>query len=204
MLNKFIRFFLENKLVAWLLLFAFVGWGIVTAPFDFGINWLPRDPVAVDAIPDIGENQQIVFTKWMGRSPQDVEDQISYPLTTALLGIPGVKSIRSNSMFGFSSIYVIFNDEVDFYWSRSRSLERLNWLPANTLPDAVQPTLGPDATALGQIFWYTLEGKDSEGESTGGWSPHELRSIQDFYVRFGLSSAEGVSEVASIGGFVKE
>lgn len=204
MLNKFIRFFLENKLVAWLLLFAFVGWGIVTAPFDFGINWLPRDPVAVDAIPDIGENQQIVFTKWMGRSPQDVEDQISYPLTTALLGIPGVKSIRSNSMFGFSSIYVIFNDEVDFYWSRSRILEKLNSLPANTLPDAVQPTLGPDATALGQIFWYTLEGKDSEGESTGGWSPHELRSIQDFYVRFGLSSAEGVSEVASIGGFVKE
>ena len=103
MLNNFIRFFLENKLVAYLLLLLFVGWGLVTAPFDFGIKDLPRDPVSVDAIPDIGENQQIVFTKWMGRSPQDVEDQISYPLTTALLGIPGVKSIRSNSMFGFSS-----------------------------------------------------------------------------------------------------
>lgn len=204
MLNNFIRFFLENKLVAYLLLLLFVGWGLVTAPFDFGIKDLPRDPVAVDAIPDIGENQQIVFTKWMGRSPQDVEDQISYPLTTALLGIPGVKSVRSNSMFGFSSIYLIFNDDVEFYWSRSRILEKLNSLPANTLPDGVQPTLGPDATALGQIFWYTLEGQDKDGKPTGGWDLHELRTIQDFYVRFGLSAAEGVAEVASIGGFVKE
>ncbi len=204
MLATYIRFFLENKLAAWLLLLVFVGWGLATAPFDFGMNWLPRDPVAVDAIPNIGENQQIVFTKWMGRSPQDVEDQITYPLTTALLGIPEVKSIRSNSMFGFSSIYVIFNDHVDFYWSRSRILEKLNSLPANTLPEGVQSTLGPDATALGQIFWYTLEGRDTEGKPTGGWNPHELRSIQDFYVRYGLSSAEGVSEVASIGGFVKE
>lgn len=204
MLAKYIRFFLENKVVAWLLLLVLVGWGLATAPFDFGIDGLPRDPVAVDAIPDIGENQQIVFTKWMGRSPQDVEDQITYPLTTALLGIPGVKSIRSNSMFGFSSVYVIFNDNIDFYWSRSRILEKLNSLPANTLPKGVQPTLGPDATALGQIFWYTLEGQDPEGNPTGGWNPHELRSIQDFYVRYGLSSATGVSEVASIGGFVKE
>lgn len=204
MLAKYIKFFLENKLVAWLLLLVFIGWGIATAPFDFGLDGLPRDPVAVDAIPDIGENQQIVFTKWMGRSPQDVEDQITYPLTTTLLGIPGVKSIRSNSMFGFSSIYVIFNDEVDFYWSRSRSLEKLNSLPANTLPEGIQPTLGPDATALGQIFWYTLEGRDPDGNPTGGWNLHELRSIQDFYVRYGLSSAEGVAEVASIGGFVKE
>jgi Cu(I)/Ag(I) efflux system membrane protein CusA/SilA len=204
MLNNFIRFFLENKLVAYLLLLLFVGWGLVTAPFDFGIKDLPRDPVAVDAIPDIGENQQIVFTKWMGRSPQDVEDQISYPLTTALLGIPGVKSVRSNSMFGFSSIYLIFNDDVEFYWSRSRILEKLNSLPANTLPEGVQPTLGPDATALGQIFWYTLEGRDKDNNPTGGWDLHELRTIQDFYVRYGLSAAEGVAEVASIGGFVKE
>jgi Cu(I)/Ag(I) efflux system membrane protein CusA/SilA len=204
MLAKYIRFFLENKLVAYLLLLLFVGWGLVTAPFDFGINDLPRDPVAVDAIPDIGENQQIVFTQWMGRSPQDVEDQISYPLTTALLGIPGVKSIRSNSMFGFSSIYVIFNDDIEFYWSRSRILEKLNSLSANTLPEGVQPTLGPDATALGQIYWYTLEGQDKEGNPTGGWDLHELRTIQDFYIRYGLSAAEGVSEVASIGGFVKE
>ena len=204
MLNNFIRFFLENKLVAFLLLLLFVGWGLVTAPFDFGIKNLPRDPVAVDAIPDIGENQQIVYTTWMGRSPQDVEDQISYPMTTALLGIPGVKSIRSNSMFGFSTIFIIFNDDIEFYWSRSRILEKLNSLPPNTLPNGVQPTLGPDATALGQIFWYTLEGQDEFGNPTGGWDLHELRTIQDFYVRYGLSSAEGVSEVASIGGFVKE
>lgn len=204
MLNRFIQFFLDNKLVAYLLLLGFIGWGLATAPFDFGIRQLPRDPVAVDAIPDIGENQQIVFTKWPGRSPEDVEDQITYPLTTALLGIPGVKSIRSNSMFGFSSIYVIFEEGIEFYWSRSRILEKLNALPANTLPDGVQPTLGPDATALGQIYWYTLEGRDSSGNATGGWDLHELRSIQDFYVRYGLSAAEGVSEVASVGGFVKE
>lgn len=204
MLNSIIRFFLENKLVAFLLLFLFMGWGIVTAPFSFNIDWLPRDPVSVDAIPDIGENQQIVFTKWMGRSPQDVEDQITYPLTSSLLGIPGVKSVRSNSMFGFSSIYLIFHDDIEFYWSRSRILEKLNSLPANTLPDEVQPTLGPDATALGQIFWYTLEGRDKDGNTTGGWDLQELRTIQDFYVRYGLSAAEGVAEVASIGGFVKE
>ena len=204
MLNRFIKFFLDNKLVAYLLLLGFIGWGLATAPFDFGIPQLPRDPVAVDAIPDIGENQQIVFTKWPGRSPEDVEDQITYPLTTALLGIPGVESIRSNSMFGFSSIYVIFDEGIEFYWSRSRILEKLNALPANTLPEGVQPTLGPDATALGQIYWYTLEGRDSSGNATGGWDLHELRSIQDFYVRYGLSAAEGVSEVASVGGFVKE
>ncbi|MEL7220739.1 MAG: efflux RND transporter permease subunit, partial [Bacteroidota bacterium] len=204
MLAKYIRFFLEHKLVAYLLLVVVVGWGLATAPFDFGIEVLPRDPVAVDAIPDIGENQQIVFTNWPGRSPQDIEDQISYPLTTALLGIPGVKSIRSNSMFGFSSIYLIFKDDVEFYWSRSRILEKLNSLPTNTLPDGVQPSLGPDATALGQIYWYTLEGRDTEGQATGGWDLQELRSIQDFYVRYGLSAAEGVAEVASIGGFVKE
>ncbi|MCB0624449.1 MAG: efflux RND transporter permease subunit, partial [Saprospiraceae bacterium] len=204
MLNQLIRFFLENKLVAWLLLLLFAGWGIATAPFDFGIKWLPRDPVAVDAIPDIGENQQIVFTRWMGRSPQDVEDQVTYPLTSALLGIPGVKTIRSNSMFGFSTIYLIFQEEVEFYWSRSRILEKLNSLPANLLPEGVSPALGPDATALGQIYWYTLEGRDKDGHPTGGWDPHELRSIQDFYVRYGLSSADGVAEVASVGGFVKE
>ena len=181
-----------------------MGWGVVVAPFDFGVNWLPRDSVSVDAIPDIGENQQIVFTKWMGRSPQDVEDQITYPLTSSLLGIPGVKSVRSNSMFGFSSIYLIFDEDVEFYWSRSRILEKLNSLPANLLPEGVAPTLGPDATALGQIYWYTLEGRDEDGNPTGGWNPQDLRSTQDFYVKYGLSAAEGVSEVASIGGFVKE
>lgn len=204
MLNNAIRFFLENKLVVWLLLLLFVGWGLMTAPFDFQIDNLPRDPVAVDAIPDIGENQQIVFTSWNGRSPQDVEDQVTYPLTSALLGIPGVKSVRSNSMFGFSSIYLIFEEDIDFYWSRSRILEKLNALPNGTLPEGVTPMLGPDATALGQIYWYTLEGRDNKGKPTGGWDLHELRSIQDFYVRYGLSSASGVAEVASIGGFVKE
>ena len=204
MLNQIIKFFLANKLVSFLLVILFTGWGIVSSPFDFEVDFLPRDPVSVDAIPDIGENQQIVFTQWPGRSPQDVEDQITYPLSSSLLGIPGVKSIRCNSMFGFSSIYIIFNDDVEFYWSRSRILEKLNSLPSGLLPEDVQPTLGPDATALGQIYWYTLEGRDAEGNPTGGWDLHELRSIQDFYVRYALSTAEGVSEVASIGGFVKE
>jgi copper/silver efflux system protein len=204
MLNKLIRFFLENKLVTVLVLALFVGWGIITSPFGWDTGFLPPDPVPVDAIPDIGENQQIVFTEWMGRSPQDIEDQISYPLTTSLLGIPGVKSIRSSSIFGFSSIYIIFNEDVEFYWSRSRILEKLNSLPSGLLPERVNPTLGPDATALGQVFWYTLEGRDKEGNPTGGWDLHEIRAVQDFYVKYGLNAAEDVSEVASIGGFVQE
>ena len=204
MLNKSIKFLIENKLVAVLLLALFIGWGIVNAPFEWETGFLPRDPVAVDAIPDIGENQQIVFTKWDGRSPQDIEDQITYPLTTSLLGIPGVKTIRSNSMFGFSSIYIIFEEEIEFYWSRSRILEKLNSLPAGLLPDGVNPALGPDATGLGQIYWYTLEGRDEDGNVTGGWDLQELRSIQDFYVKYALSSASGVSEVSSIGGYVLE
>lgn len=204
MLNKIIRYFLENKLITYLVLSGFVVWGIAVAPFNWDEGVLPRDPVPVDAIPDIGENQQIVFTEWMGQSPQDVEDQITYPLTTALLGIPGVKTIRSSSMFGLSSIYIIFNDGVDFYWSRSRILEKLNSLPAGLLPKDVTPALGPDATALGQIYWYTLEGRDAEGNPAGGWDPQELRTIQDYYVKYQLASAEGVSEVASIGGFEKE
>lgn len=204
MLNNVIKFFLNNKLVVWVMLGLFITWGIVTAPFDFESNWLPKDQVSVDAIPDIGENQQIVFTQWMGRSPQDVEDQITYPLTSALLGIPGVKSVRSNSMFGFSSIYLIFDEDVEFYWSRSRILEKLNSLPSELLPNDVNPSLGPDATALGQIYWYTLEGRDKDGNPTGGWDLHELRSIQDFYIKNALQSSGGVSEVASIGGFVQE
>lgn len=204
MLNKLIRFFLENKLVTFLLLLIMVGWGMVNSPFRWDTGILPNDPVPVDAIPDIGENQQIVYTEWPGRSPQDIEDQISYPLTTSLLGIPGVKTIRSNSIFGLSSIYIIFDDDVEFYWSRTRILEKLNSLPPGTLPDDVTPALGPDATALGQIYWYTLEGRDKDGNPAGGWDPHELRTIQDFYVRYSLTAAKGVAEVASIGGFVKE
>jgi len=181
-----------------------VGWGIAVAPFDWNPPLLPRDPVPVDAIPDIGENQQIVFTEWMGRSPQDVEDQITYPMTVSLLGIPGVKTVRSSSMLGFSTIYIIFKDNVEFYWSRSRILEKLNSLPAGTLPEGVKPVIGPDATALGQVFWYTLEGHDQAGNPTGGWDLQELRSIQDWYVKYALLAVDGVSEVASIGGFVKE
>ncbi len=178
--------------------------GVSFAPFDWDLGGLPRFPVSVDAIPDVGENQQIVFTEWPGRSPQDVENQVSYPLTSALLGMPQVKAIRCTSMFGFSIVYVIFQDGADFYWCRSRILEKLNSLPQGTLPPGVQPTLGPDATALGQVFWYTLEGRDPQGRPTGGWDLHELRSIQDWQVRFALLSAEGVSEVASVGGLVKE
>lgn len=205
MLNQIISYFLHNRLIAWLLFFGFIGWGIATAPFSWRNEWLPRDPVPVDAIPDIGENQQIVFTMWEGRSPQDIEDQITYPLTTALLGIPKVKDIRSSSMFGMSFIYIIFQEEAEFYWSRSRILEKLNSLPSGTLPEGVQPTLGPDATALGQVYWYTLEGRDPKtGDPTGGWDPQELRSIQDFYVKYALSGTAGVSEVAAVGGYVKE
>ena len=204
MLNKTIKFFLENKLVTFLVLIVFIAWGVITSPFGWETGFLPNDPVPVDAIPDIGENQQIVYTEWPGRSPQDIEDQISYPLTTALLGIPGVNTIRSNSIFGVSSIYIIFDEDIEFYWSRSRILEKLNSLPAGTLPEGVTPALGPDATALGQVYWYTLQGRDKDGDPAGGWDPQELRSIQDFYVKYGLTSASGVSEVASIGGFIKE
>ncbi|MDF9799175.1 Cu(I)/Ag(I) efflux system membrane protein CusA/SilA [Catalinimonas alkaloidigena] len=204
MLNKIIKYFLENKLVTVLILIGFIAWGIVTAPFGWQIGALPSDPVPVDAIPDIGENQQIVFTQWQGRSPQDIEDQISYPLTTYLLGIPGVKSIRSSSIFGFSSIFIIFSEDVEFYWSRSRILEKLSSLPSGLLPEGVQPALGPDATALGQVYWYTIEGRDKDGNPSGGWDLHEIRTVQDFYVKYGLNATEGVSEVASIGGFVQE
>ncbi|TET66539.1 MAG: efflux RND transporter permease subunit, partial [Candidatus Zixiibacteriota bacterium] len=195
LLGKLIRFCLENKFIVFVLLILMLLWGLHVMPFDIELGEFPRDPVPVDAIPDIGENQQVVFTEWMGRSPQDVEDQITYPLTVSLLGVPAVKTIRSFSFFGYSSIYVIFDEKVDFYWARSRILERLS-VAQKDLPEGVSPALGPDATALGQIFWYTLEGK--------GFSLQELRTIQDWYVRYSLASAEGVSEVASVGGYVKE
>lgn len=203
MINTLIKFFLENRLVTLILLVLLVGWGLITAPFQWNTG-LPSDPVPVDAIPDIGENQQIVYTEWTGRSPQDIEDQITYPLTSSLLGIPGVKTIRSSSIFGVSSIYIIFDDETEFYWSRSRILEKLNSLSKGLLPEGVQPSLGPDATALGQIYWYTIEGRDENGNPSGGWDPQEIRTIQDYTIKYALAAAEGVSEVASIGGFVKE
>ena len=195
-ISRLLRFWIENKLPAFILLVLILAGGIIVAPFDWESSLLPRNPVPVDAIPDIGENQQIVFTTWEGRSPKDIENQITYPLTVALLGIPGVKVIRSNSFFGFSTIYIIFNENIEFYWSRSRILEKLNSLPAGLLPEGVQPTLGPDATALGQVFLYTVEGE--------GFGLDELRTIQDYYVRYALQASGGVSEVASIGGFVKE
>lgn len=203
-LDALISFCLRRKIVVLLGVLFVIGGGIFTSPFDWNIPGVERNPVAVDAIPDIGENQQIVYTPWAGRSPQDVEDQITAPLTSALMGMPGVKTVRSYSMFGFSTIYVIFKEEIDFYWSRSRILEKLNSLPANSLPPEVKPTLGPDATALGQVFWYTLEGRDAQGNSVGGWDLQELRSIQDWTVRYALSAVEGISEVASVGGHIKE
>ncbi len=151
--------------------------------------------VPVDAIPDIGEKQVIVYADWPGRSPQDVDDQVTFPLTTSLTGTPGVKTIRSMSGFGFAMVFVIFKDEVDYYWARSRVLERMN-VAQQRLPMGVTPVLGPDATALGQVYWYTVEGE--------GFDLAELRSLQDWYVRYQLNSVEGVSEVASIGGFVKQ
>ncbi|GAA5483170.1 efflux RND transporter permease subunit [Haloferula sargassicola] len=203
-MKSLIHFCLHQKLVVLLLLTFFIAWGIRVAPFDWDTGGYKRDPVAVDAIPDLGDNQQIVFTDWPGRSPQDVEDQVTYPLTVALLGIPGVKEVRSYSMFGSSSIYLIFEEDVEFYWSRSRVLEKLNSLPANLLPQDVAPTLGPDATGLGQVFWYTLEGRDPEDKPAGGWDLDELRAIQDWQVRYSLLSAKGVAEVASIGGFERQ
>ena len=205
MFNRLVKYFLENRLITFIFLIAFVVMGLVTMPFNLKSGLFPRNPIPVDAIPDIGENQQIVATEWMGRSPKDIQDQVTYPLTTSLLGIPGVQTIRSTSMFGMSFIYIILKDNIEFYWSRSRILEKLNSLPSGTLPAGVQPALGPDATALGQIFWYTLEGRDPKtGKPNGGWDPQELRTIQDFYVKYSLSTAEGVSEVASVGGFIKE
>jgi Cu(I)/Ag(I) efflux system membrane protein CusA/SilA len=203
--ENLIGFFVGNKLVVFVLLGLMVLAGLAYAPFRWDLGPVPRDPVPVDALPDISENQQIVFTEWPGRSPRDVEDQITYPLTTALLGIPGVRSVRSTSVFGFSSIYVMFEDDVDFYWSRSRVLEKLASLPGGTVPDGVSPTLGPDATALGQVYWYTLQPLDAEGNVVPeAFDPVELRTIQDWTVRYALQSVSGVSEVASVGGHVRE
>jgi copper/silver efflux system protein len=199
-----INLVLENKLITVLLFILLLAMGVVFAPFDWDNKILPHYPIPVDALPDISENQQIVFTEWVGRSPQDIEDQISYPLTSVLMGLPGVKTVRTVSMFGFSSIYVIFEDNIEFYWARTRILERLSSLPPDTLPKGVTPVLGPDSTALGQVYWYTLEGQDRKGKATGGWDLSELRSIQDWTVRYALLAVPGVSEVASVGGFVKE
>src|SRR5690554_5446274 len=173
MLRKINGFIFENKVIVFLSILVIIGVGLSTLPFKYDFPLIPSDPVPVDAIPNLGENQQIVFTEWPGRSPRDVEDQVTYPMTVALLGVPGVREVRSQSMFGFSSIFLIFEEEVEFYSARSRILEKLNSLPAGTLPEGVQPGLGPDATGLGQVFWYTLEGRNPQGKPVGGWDPQE-------------------------------
>jgi copper/silver efflux system protein len=184
MIDRLIEFSLKNKFIVVTLWIGIAAWGL----------WaMLRAPI--DAIPDLSDNQVIVFTDWQGRSPQEVEDQITYPLTTNLQGLPGVKVVRSSSAFGFSMIFVIFNDDVDLYFARTRVLERLN-LVTKALPAGVVPTLGPDATGVGHVFWYTVEG--------GGKSLRDLRSLQDWYVRYQLNSVPGVAEVASVGGTVQQ
>jgi Cu(I)/Ag(I) efflux system membrane protein CusA/SilA len=184
MTNALIRWCLTNRALVLIGALALIGGG-----------WYAVENTPVDAIPDIGEKQVIVFADWPGRSPQDVDDQVTYPLTIALEGTPGVKVIRSASGFGFAMVFIIFRDNVEYYWARSRVLERMN-VARGRLPPGVEPVLGPDATALGQVFWYTVEGE--------GFDLGELRSLQDWYIRYQLNAVEGVSEVASIGGHVKQ
>ncbi|WP_142604121.1 efflux RND transporter permease subunit [Solitalea koreensis] len=184
MIEKLISFSLRNRFMILLVAIMLFGWGIRSVRTS-----------KVDAIPDLSENQVIVFTEWMGRSPQIMEDQITYPLVTNLQGIPKVKYVRANSMFGMSFIYIIFEDNVDIYWARSRVLERLS-SATNLLPAGVSPQLGPDGTGVGHILWYTL---DAPGMDLG-----EQRAVQDWYVKFALQNVSGVSEIASFGGFQKE
>ena len=184
MISKFIEAALRNRFIILLIAAGIIVYGI------YAVKTTP-----VDAIPDLSENQVIIFTEWMGRNPQIIEDQVTYPLVSNLQGIPRVKNIRANSMFGMSFVFVIFDDVADIYWARTRVLERLN-SAQRLLPQGVTPTLGPDGTGLGHVFWYTL---DAPGYDLG-----ELRALQDWYVRFALQTVEGVSEVASFGGFQKQ
>lgn len=182
-----------ERIISWSIGHRFVvaiGVGVILV---FGIYAIKETPV--DAIPDLSENQVIVFTEWMGRNPKIMENQVTYPLVTNLQGIPKVKTIRASSMFGMSFIFVIFNDDAEIYWARTRVLERLNYAQ-RFLPQGITPTLGPDGTGVGHIFWYTLKGD--------AYDLGELRAIQDWYVKFALQNVEGVSEVASFGGFQKQ
>jgi len=178
-----IDFFLKNRLYTVLLLVVLLGLGLSTVPFDWQTGLIPRSPVPVDAIPNLGDPQQIVYTEWAGHSPQDVEDQVTYPLTTQLLGLEGVKTVRSHSGFGFSSVTLLFDESMDSQDQRAQILEKLASLPRNLLPDGAEPSLGPDATALGQIFWYTLQGRDDAGAPAAGWDLHELRTLQETLVK---------------------
>src|SRR3954468_3133129 len=184
MVQKLIEFSLRNRVIVLLIAAGLFVWGIIS------INNNP-----VDAIPDLSENQVIVFTEWMGRSPQVVEDQVTYPLVSNLQGIARVKNIRATSMFGMSFIYIIFDDDADVYWARTRVLERLNYAQ-RLLPEGITPSLGPDGTGVGHIFWYTL---DTKKLNLG-----EQRALQDWYIKFALQTVPGVAEVASFGGFEKQ
>ncbi len=184
MIDRIIELSLKNRFIivaAYVLLAGWGYWALIHTP--------------VDAIPDLSDNQVIVFSDWIGRSPQEVEDQVTYPLTTTLQGLPGVRAVRGQSAFGFSMINVIFEDSIDLYWARTRVAERLN-LATRQLPEGVLPTLGPDATGVGQIFWYTVDGE--------GYSLRDLRSLQDWFLRYQLNSVPGVAEVASVGGQVQQ
>ncbi len=184
MIEKIIDFSVNNRFVILLLYIGIAAYGIYS---------MLHTPV--DAIPDLSENQVIIWTEWMGRSPQIIEDQITYPLTTNLQGMPKVKAVRSQSMFGMSFIYVIFDDNTDIYWARSRVLEKLSQVQG-TLPEGVKPILGPDGTGVGHVYWYHL--------NSSKYDLGELRAVQDYYLKLGLQSVEGVAEVASIGGFIKQ
>ncbi|MBK8088106.1 MAG: efflux RND transporter permease subunit [Chitinophagaceae bacterium] len=184
MVQKLIELALRNRLIVLL---------IAGGLFAYGIYSIKRNPI--DAIPDLSENQVIVFTEWMGRSPQVIEDQVTYPLVSNLQGIPKIKNIRGSSMFGMSFVYVIFEDNVDIYWARTRVLERLNYAQ-RLLPQGITPTLGPDGTGVGHIYWYHL---DAPKMDLG-----EQRALQDWYIKFALQTVPGVAEVASFGGFEKQ
>jgi CzcA family heavy metal efflux pump len=184
MIENLISFSLRNRFLVLLVAAGLFAWGFRSVQSS-----------KVDAIPDLSENQVIVFTEWMGRSPQIIEDQITYPLVTNLQGLPQVKYVRANSMFGMSFVYIIFEDATDIYWARERVLERLNYA-SRLLPPAITPTLGPDGTGVGHVLWYTL---DAPGMDLG-----EQRAIQDWYVKFALQNVQGVSEIASYGGFQKQ
>jgi CzcA family heavy metal efflux pump len=184
MIENLISFSLRNRILVLLVSLGLLAWGIFAVKEN-----------KIDAIPDLSENQVIVFTEWMGRSPQIIEDQVTYPLVTNLQGLPEVKYVRGTSMFGMSFVYVIFNDDTEIYWARERVLERLNYA-SRLLPENVTPTLGPDGTGVGHILWYTL---DAPGMDLG-----EQRALQDWYVKFALQNVPGVSEIASFGGFQKQ
>ena len=182
-----------HRIIEWSLRNRFIVLALVAAFFIWGVYSVKNNPI--DAIPDLSENQVIVFTEWMGRGPQLIEDQVTYPLVTNLQGLPRIKYVRGSSMFGMSFIYVIFEDDVDIYWARERVLERLSTISRN-LPENVTPQLGPDGTGVGHILWYTL---DAPNMDLG-----EQRALQDWYIKFGLQNVKGVSEIASFGGFQKQ